>query len=466
VDEGGGTARRNRVRRSSPVRPGRPGWEHCSGGRRPGAPRAARRVPAGRVLPAARRGPCRRVGAVQARPAERLAGSAEARSTGPPAGRLCRPGRGGRPVGVRGRGTRGELRELVLRQGLPAEQGEDRAMNVTTSPPVGTRPGRCGCGGDPGKCRCGQSAPVAVCEMATGHELKRPVFFPGQLLAESDLTAVAEYLLTKLRLRTRYLFGAGVACGLIVVPETDSTVCVKPGYAIDGCGNDVIVPCPQQVNIEDLIRELRQGRRSGDDCPKPIARPGKVEQYDLYIRGHDTPSDYDSPYEFSEGCKTQCFPTRMQEGFAFELRYATDPCDEKAKCGPEHGPAELEKKFSAAAGYLDAMRAVRARVAAVENAIKNADPARLKEAADAAMAKVTTDPPNDRAARAHYATTAVAALPHAARYRRRAVQADWEAFWKIHGPKFKPAAEILPCGVWPDMSVVATWASLLAKPGR
>ena len=51
----------------------------------------------------------------------------------------------------------------------------------------------------------------------------------------------------------RSLF-AGVVCGLAVKPDPCDTrsVNVSPGYAIECCGNDILVSCPETVDIIDL----------------------------------------------------------------------------------------------------------------------------------------------------------------------------------------------------------------------
>ena len=66
-------------------------------------------------------------------------------------------------------------------------------------------------------------------------------FFAGQLLTESELNTEQAYVIAKNRLHNRYLHGWGVVCGLEVVCACEGFVHVKSGYAIDPCGNDIIV---------------------------------------------------------------------------------------------------------------------------------------------------------------------------------------------------------------------------------
>src|SRR5512147_266624 len=101
----------------------------------------------------------------------------------------------------------------------------------------------CGCQ-DAGQCTCSSEGAFI-----------RPQFFAGQLLTEEDLLLLNQYVVEKNRLHNRYLFGEGVACGLEVVehPCEPRKVIVNPGYALDCCGNDIVVPCPVELDIQVLI---------------------------------------------------------------------------------------------------------------------------------------------------------------------------------------------------------------------
>src|SRR5438105_2411390 len=93
-----------------------------------------------------------------------------------------------------------------------------------------------------------QSAPgcepsTCVCPVCGGLEcLCRPRFFAGQLITENDLNLLIHYLREKNKLHNRYLHGWGVVCGLeVVCSPCDGKVTVREGYAIDPCGEDIIV---------------------------------------------------------------------------------------------------------------------------------------------------------------------------------------------------------------------------------
>jgi hypothetical protein len=169
----------------------------------------------------------------------------------------------------------------------------------------------------------------------------RPRFFAGQLLTEEDLQKLIDYLVAKNRLHNQRLWGDGVVCGLEVScnPCGGGTVRVNPGYALDCCGNDLVLGCPQDLDINAMVRDLKRNLLGGIDCGDPCP-PGKKEtgpaddqkgpvidttrHYCLYIRYCENLTDPVSPYATDEGCNYQsCQPTRVSEGVTFELR-----CDE------------------------------------------------------------------------------------------------------------------------------------------
>lgn len=119
----------------------------------------------------------------------------------------------------------------------------------------------CGCGGK-GRC-CGLEC------------LTRPNFYCGQLLTDADLSATVQWVRDRLGL-VRYRDGWGVVCGLEVTcraPEGGNGCCsnggnrsrvwVNPGYAVDCCGNDLVVCEPLCVDLSDVCRP------ADDPCADP-----------------------------------------------------------------------------------------------------------------------------------------------------------------------------------------------------
>ena len=182
------------------------------------------------------------------------------------------------------------------------------------------RPG-CGCGGCGGTGTADLSAAAFV----------RPRFFAGQLLTEDDLGLLTGYVTAKDRLHNRYLFGAGVVCGLRVTcdPCGGGTVSVQPGYALDCCGNDLVLACPATLDINTMIRDLRAARL-GKDCGDPCTDQGTqsaghqeaavTRHYCLYARYGEQATNPVAPYATDEPCgQTTCEPTRIREGISFIL---------------------------------------------------------------------------------------------------------------------------------------------------
>ena len=203
------------------------------------------------------------------------------------------------------------------------------------------RPG-CGCGGSGGGsggagCGCGGACGSGtVPANLTATAFVRPRFFAGQLLTEDDLSALISYTTAKDRLHNRYLFGAGVVCGLRVScdPCGGGTVTVNPGYALDCCGNDLMLPCAATLDVNAMIRDLRAAQL-GKDCGDPCADQGKVtsgrqgttpvRHYCLYARYGEQKTDPVAPYATGEPCgQLACEPTRIREGISFVLKCPAD----------------------------------------------------------------------------------------------------------------------------------------------
>jgi hypothetical protein len=114
--------------------------------------------------------------------------------------------------------------------------------------------------------------------------LDRPRFFAGQLLTEEELNGEQAYLLAKNRLHNRYLHGPGVVCGLeVTCSDCEGQVNISTGYAIDPCGNDIIVCEPTSFPLLDAISKCCQrSARKQDDCdpyqPPPAKGCEDVEQ--------------------------------------------------------------------------------------------------------------------------------------------------------------------------------------------
>jgi hypothetical protein len=107
---------------------------------------------------------------------------------------------------------------------------------------------------------------------------RRPRYFAGQLLTESELGDEQAHRIAKDRLHNRMLHGTGVVCGLQVVchPQCRGFVTVQPGYAIDPCGNDIVVGAAVDFDVIREINRCRDARRrvTREDC-EGIVPPGR-----------------------------------------------------------------------------------------------------------------------------------------------------------------------------------------------
>ena len=142
---------------------------------------------------------------------------------------------------------------------------------VAPSPATTTHDCGCGCGG-----RCG--CETRCCDLEC---LVRPNFFCGQMLTDADLDRRGRVDAAAARRSSRYRDGWGIACGLHVScaphggragccdPADGPVVYVNPGYAVDCCGNDLVVCEPLPV---DSRRRLPPGGRSRARRRSP-ARP-------------------------------------------------------------------------------------------------------------------------------------------------------------------------------------------------
>jgi hypothetical protein len=201
----------------------------------------------------------------------------------------------------------------------------------------------CGCGGSSatvairGGCACGSTSGG---ELSTaGGAFVRPRFFGGMLLTEDDLQAAVDYAAAKRKLTNRHVIGAGVVDGLDVTchPCDPGKVKVSPGYAIECCGNDILVSCEQEVDIIALVRELR--RRKGVDCGEPCDDQPHQDYY-LSIRYTETPTMPVAPYAPDDCATGECEFSRISEGYRFELRCeapddAATVIDALAACQPD-----------------------------------------------------------------------------------------------------------------------------------
>jgi hypothetical protein len=142
-----------------------------------------------------------------------------------------------------------------------------------------------------------KSSPADRCPACGGLQcLCRPRFFAGQLLTEEDLNRLDRYIREKNKLHNRYLHGTGVVCGLeVLCYRCKGQVLVKSGYAIDPCGEDIVVCKDEIVPVCDMIRQCKDKERQDTDCEDYYSTvdstcKDKEETWVLAIRYDEKPS--------------------------------------------------------------------------------------------------------------------------------------------------------------------------------
>ncbi len=158
--------------------------------------------------------------------------------------------------------------------------------------------------------------------------LERPRFFGGQLLTDKDLDAAQRYVIEKNRLHNRYLVGTGVACGLAVRcdPCCDGSVIIEPGYAIDCCGNDIVVCQEASFNVLDCFKQPETPYCDRELIEYKSQCDRESKEYCLAIFYDEEPIKPVTALIRDNGCKnTRCEPSRTRETFRFELVEKPEP---------------------------------------------------------------------------------------------------------------------------------------------
>ncbi len=132
--------------------------------------------------------------------------------------------------------------------------------------------------------------------------LDRTRFFAGQLLSDADLNNDQSYWLAKNRLHNRYLNGWGVVCGMqVTCGECAGWITVAPGYAIDPCGNDIIVCAAQNFNVAQAIQQCcAPAAQAAPNCsplrynPSPTCQD-TTQEWCITIEYQEQPSNLVTP---------------------------------------------------------------------------------------------------------------------------------------------------------------------------
>jgi hypothetical protein len=150
-------------------------------------------------------------------------------------------------------------------------------MNAVTSSRTRNGAGYEDCGCGCASCRCDSQC----CELEC---LLRPNFYCGQVLTDADLAALVEWTRSRLSL-ARHRDGWGIACGLELScsapgtaagcaprapqPGAGPSVWVGSGYALDCCGDDLVLCEPLAVDLSPVCRP------AFDPCDPNSRPPGR-----------------------------------------------------------------------------------------------------------------------------------------------------------------------------------------------
>jgi hypothetical protein len=219
-----------------------------------------------------------------------------------------------------------------------------RGLTVPTKEAADER--RCSCGCAPCEGTCCQFDCIV-----------RPRFFCGQLLTDADLSAMLKWARDRFGL-SRYRHGWGVVCGLDVRcdPKRPAAIVVTPGYAVDCCGNDIVVcetaaldlsgacreeedPCAdlrrryEAVVVPGEAHEVKRELEGKHPAGGLVWTPGKAEMLrtrvvDIYLRYDERPSEPATALGRGS-CKqvTECEYSRTRESYKLTWEFGVEGSD-------------------------------------------------------------------------------------------------------------------------------------------
>jgi len=116
--------------------------------------------------------------------------------------------------------------------------------------------------------------------------LERVRFFSRQLLSADDFKQEQDYFREKLRRHNRKLHGWGIVCGAEVRVETDTTLTVSPGYALDPHGEEIVIEPECSIDVCDVADGAAAflAVRYVEEPTRPVPAVGGVEGEAEYSR--------------------------------------------------------------------------------------------------------------------------------------------------------------------------------------
>lgn len=164
-----------------------------------------------------------------------------------------------------------------------------------------------------------QGCPMSTCPTCKPQTPLRNSYFFGKLMDVPDFDVEQQYVVEKFKRHHQRLHGTGVVCGLEVVAHAnpacrDHYVVIKPGTALDCCGNEIMVLNEEVVDIRTFpaVAKLIQAAASGEEAIDHVLQ--------FCLRYRECPTE-DVPVLYDEcGCDdTRCAPNRILETYAFDV---------------------------------------------------------------------------------------------------------------------------------------------------
>jgi hypothetical protein len=155
---------------------------------------------------------------------------------------------------------------------------------------------------------------------------ERPNYFAGHLLTDADLLLEQRYVREKRKLYHRSIHGSGVVSGLRLTcdPNRAGGILVGRGYAIDNCGNDLVLPERQPLDVVSVL--MQKKLIVTEPTPDPCSPKHAESEYNLrqcfYITICYTEDQVDFATPLVATCQTtssECEPTRILETISLDV---------------------------------------------------------------------------------------------------------------------------------------------------
>jgi len=134
----------------------------------------------------------------------------------------------------------------------------------------------------------------------------RNKYFYGKLLTVKDFEDEQIYFINKIRMGNKFNFGKGIICGLDIEIREEK-IYISSGVAVDGCGNFIIVPFEESVDL----RETDQFE----------------DKFYLIVKYMEKEAEPVFSPVSSSPCEEECENSRINETFSFY--FAEDIPEEK-----------------------------------------------------------------------------------------------------------------------------------------